>query len=77
MVGKVQKLHEARYGLCDRCSNGVPPIHSFQAEHIIQFISRAMRFILGFPTMKMELRGKKFQSDQRSSARFPEVGGAL
>jgi hypothetical protein len=32
---------------------------------------------LAFPTMKRELRGKKFQSDQRSAARFREVGGAL
>jgi hypothetical protein len=30
-----------------------------------------------FTTMKMELRGKKFRSDQRSAARFREVGGAL
>jgi hypothetical protein len=30
-----------------------------------------------FLTMKKELRGKKFQSDQRSAARFREVGGAL
>jgi hypothetical protein len=30
-----------------------------------------------FPTMKRELRGKKFQSDQWSAARFREVGGAL
>jgi hypothetical protein len=30
-----------------------------------------------FPTMKRELRGKKFWSDQRSAARFREVGGAL
>jgi hypothetical protein len=30
-----------------------------------------------FPTNKRELRGKKFQSDQRSAARFREVGGAL
>jgi hypothetical protein len=30
-----------------------------------------------FPTMKRELRGKKFQSDQRSAARFREVGGEL
>jgi hypothetical protein len=27
-----------------------------------------------FPTMKMELRGKEFQSDERSAARFREVG---
>jgi hypothetical protein len=30
-----------------------------------------------FPTMKRELRGKKFPSDQRSAARFPEVDGAV
>jgi hypothetical protein len=30
-----------------------------------------------FPTVKRELRGKKFRSDQRSAARFWEVGGAL
>jgi hypothetical protein len=30
-----------------------------------------------FPTMKRELRGNKFPSDQRSAARFREVGGAL
>jgi hypothetical protein len=30
-----------------------------------------------FPIMKRELRGKKFRSDQRSAARFREVGGAL
>jgi hypothetical protein len=29
-----------------------------------------------FPTMKRELRAKKFRSDQRSAARFREVGGA-
>jgi hypothetical protein len=30
-----------------------------------------------FPTMKGELRGKKFRSDQQCAARFREVGGAL
>jgi hypothetical protein len=30
-----------------------------------------------FSTMKRELRDKKFRSDQRSAARFQEVGGAL
>jgi hypothetical protein len=30
-----------------------------------------------FPTMKIELLGKKFGSGQRSAARFREVGGAL
>jgi hypothetical protein len=31
----------------------------------------------GFTSMKRELRGKKFRSDQRSAARFRELGGAL
>jgi hypothetical protein len=30
-----------------------------------------------FPTMKMELRGRKFRIDERSAARFLEVGGSL
>jgi hypothetical protein len=30
-----------------------------------------------FPTVKRELRGRKFRSDERSAARFREVGGAL
>jgi hypothetical protein len=47
MVGKAQKSHGARSGLYGGCSNGIPPIHFFQAEHRIQFRSRPMRF-LGF-----------------------------
>jgi hypothetical protein len=34
-------------------------------------------FWAAFPTMKRELRGKKFRSDQWSAARFREVSGAL
>jgi hypothetical protein len=30
-----------------------------------------------FPVRKMELQDNKFRSDQRSAARFREVGGAL
>jgi hypothetical protein len=47
MVGKARKSHEARSGLYGGCSNGVPLIHSFQAEHRIQFRSYPMWF-LGF-----------------------------
>jgi hypothetical protein len=47
MVRKAQKSHGARSGLYGGCSNGVPPIHFFQAEHRIQFRSLPMRF-LGF-----------------------------
>jgi hypothetical protein len=41
MVGKNQKSHGARSGLYDGCSDGVTPIHFFQAEHRIQFASRS------------------------------------
>jgi hypothetical protein len=36
MVGKARKSHGARSGLYGGCSNGVPSIHFFQAEHRIQ-----------------------------------------
>jgi hypothetical protein len=45
MVGKAQKSHGARSGLYGACSNGVPLIHFFLAEHRIQFRSRPMRFL--------------------------------
>jgi hypothetical protein len=44
-VEKAQKSHGERFGLYGGCSNGVPPIHFFQAEHRIQFRSRSMRFL--------------------------------
>jgi len=47
IVGNAQKSHGARSELYGRCSNGVPPIRFFQAEHRIQFRSHPMRF-LGF-----------------------------
>jgi hypothetical protein len=47
MVGKAQKSHGARSELYGGCSNGVPPIHFFQAEHRIQFRSHRTQF-LGF-----------------------------
>jgi hypothetical protein len=37
MLVKAQKSHEERSGLYGGCSNGVPPIHFFQAGHRIQF----------------------------------------
>jgi hypothetical protein len=73
---KSPEIALARSGLYGGCSNGVSPIHFFHAEHRIQFRSRSIRF-RAFPIMKRELRGKKFRSDQRSAARFREVGGAL
>jgi hypothetical protein len=43
MVGKAQKSHGVRPELYGGCSNGVPPIHVFQAEHRIQFSRRRRR----------------------------------
>jgi hypothetical protein len=76
MVGKAHKSHGARSELnsvfgfekVDRWN----PIRT----SAIQFRSRTIRF-LDFPTMKRELRSKKFRSYLRSAARFREVGGAL
>jgi hypothetical protein len=42
MFGKDQKSHGARSGLYGGCSNGIPPIHFFQADHRIQFGPRPM-----------------------------------
>jgi hypothetical protein len=46
MVEKAQKSHGARSGLYGGCSNWVPPIHFFQAEHRIEFRSRPLQFLV-------------------------------
>jgi hypothetical protein len=56
VVVKAQKSHGARSG---GCSNGIQPIHFFQAEHRIQFRSHSLRF-LGFSNHEKELRDKKY-----------------
>jgi hypothetical protein len=76
MVGKAQKLHGAISGQYGGCSNEVPPIHFFQAEHRIQFRSWPMQF-LGFSNHEKGAPGQEISSDQRSAARFRDVGGAL
>jgi hypothetical protein len=76
MVGKDQKSHGTRselnslFGLekVDRRN----PIRTLA----IQSRSRPMRF-LDFSNHEKGVQGKKFQNDQRSAARFREVGGAL
>jgi hypothetical protein len=42
MVGKAQNLHGARSGLYGGCTNGVPLIHFFHAEHRIRFRSQCL-----------------------------------
>jgi hypothetical protein len=76
MAEKAQKSHGARSELYGGCSNGVPPIH-FSKPNTEFNSDFAPCDFWTFPTMKRELRGKKFRSDQRSAARFREVGGAL
>jgi hypothetical protein len=44
---KKNKSHGVKSRLYGGCSDGVPPINFFQAEHRIKFISRPMEF-LGF-----------------------------
>jgi hypothetical protein len=76
MVGKTQKSHGERYEL--NSVFGLEKVDRWNPirTSAIQSRSRSLQF-LALPTMKRELRGKKFQSDQRCAARFREVGGAL
>jgi hypothetical protein len=64
MVGKAKKFHGERSELNSE----------FGLEKVIRtsaILSRSWPCGLRtFPTMKRELRGKKFRSDQRSAARF-------
>jgi hypothetical protein len=76
MVGKDQKSHGARSGLYVGCSNGVH-LSTFPKPNTEFNSDLAPCNFWAFPTMKRELRGKKFRSDQRSAARFREVGGPL
>jgi hypothetical protein len=46
MVGKAQKSKGTRSGLYGGCSDEVPPIHFFKAEHRTQFRSRHMGFLV-------------------------------
>jgi hypothetical protein len=54
-------------------SGSVEPHHNIR--HTVQISPPC--YFWAFPTMKMELRGKTFRSDQRSAARFREMGGTL
>jgi hypothetical protein len=76
MVGKAQKSHGVRselnsvFGL-EKADGGTP------SEHPPYRSDLAPCDFWAFPTVKRELRGKKFRSDQRSAARFREVGGTF
>jgi hypothetical protein len=76
MVGKAQKLHGARSELNSVFGLGKVDRWNPIRTSTIKFISRLCDF-WAFATVKRELRGMKFRSDQRSPACFREVGGAL
>jgi hypothetical protein len=66
----------ARSGLYGGCPIGVLSIHFFKTNIELNSDLAPCDF-WPFPILKRELRGKKFRSDQRSAARFREMGGAL
>jgi hypothetical protein len=76
MVGKAQKSHEATSGRYGGCSNGVPPIHFFRAEHRIQFRSRPMRF-RGFSNHEKRAPRQEISKWSTVRSTFSIMGGAL
>jgi hypothetical protein len=76
MVGKAQKSHGARSGLYGDVLMGFYR-STFPKPNTELNSDLAPCDFWAFSTMKRELRGKKFRSDQRSTARFRDVGGAL
>jgi hypothetical protein len=75
MVFKAQKSHGARSGL-----NSVFDLEKVDRDNpirtsAIQSICRRMRF-LGFFNHEKGAQRQEISSDQRSAARFREVGGA-
>jgi hypothetical protein len=76
MVGKAPQSHGPRSGLYGGCSNGLH--RSTFSKLNTEFSSDlAACDFCSFSTMKKEIQCKKFRSDQRSAARFREMGGAL
>jgi hypothetical protein len=76
MVGKAQKSH----GTGSKLNSvfGLEKVDRWNPIRTSAIQSRSHPYdFWAFPSMKRELRGKKFRSDQRSAARFREVGGAL
>jgi hypothetical protein len=76
MVGKAQKSHRARSEL-----NSVFGLEKVDRWNLmrtspIQSRSCPMRFLC-FSNHEKGVRSKTFRSDQRSVARFREMGGAL
>jgi hypothetical protein len=74
---KAQKSHGGRDLNWVLCSAWEKWIGGTPSEHPLYSPDIAPCDFWAFTTMKREPRGKKFRSDQRSAARFREVGGAL
>jgi hypothetical protein len=70
MVGKAQKSHGVSSGLYRGCSDGVPPIHFFHAEHPMRF--------LGFSNHETEAPRQEISKlSTVCSTFFREVGETL
>jgi hypothetical protein len=76
MDGKAQKLHGARSGLYGGCSDGVPPIHFFQAKHRFQFRSRPMR-LLGFSNYEKGASRQEISKWWTVWSTFPRSGWSV
>jgi hypothetical protein len=76
VIGKAQKSHGASFELYGGCFMGFHR-STFSKPNTESSSNLAPCDFWAFPTMKRELQGKKFRSDQRSAARFREVSWAL
>jgi hypothetical protein len=76
-VGHVVRMEEMRYAYKLLCSAWKKWISGTPLEHPPCSPDLSPCDFWALPTMKRELRGKKFRSDQRSAAHFRETDGAL
>jgi hypothetical protein len=76
MIGKAHKSHRARSELYGGCSNGVPPIHFFQAERRIQFRPRPTRF-LGFSNHEKEAPRQNISKSLTVCSTFSRSGWSV
>jgi hypothetical protein len=73
---KPRNRMRARSELYGGCSNGVPPIHFFQAEHRTQFRSSSMRF-LGFSNHEKEALRQEISKRSTVCSTFSRSGWSV
>jgi hypothetical protein len=76
LLKKPRNRMGARSELYGGCSNGVPQIHFFQAEHRIQFRSRLMRF-LGFSSHEKGAPKQEVSKLSTICSRFSRSGWSV